>query len=344
MAGLVLLIGENMHLIQCKTGIRLDKNRTIIMNSYTFNTNEVSFPLIDRPCVEIKVGDNVDHVVITPVNNEEAFLPDLVESMLSQSVPPTKWVIVDDKSTDSSSRIGIEASKTHPWIEYIRVEIEGGRRRGSRIAKLFKTGIERCGNEWRYCSKIDADMKLPDDYFERVFFKFHDDEKLGIASGNCRVSTFFGKKIESVAESHTRGGLKTYNRLCYDEIGGIYPQNGWDGIDNVSARYNGWKTENFKDIIADHGRRTGAHKGRLGSSFEAGKFSYQMGYYWPFFIGKCIHQMKDFPFFIGGLTMFLGYMWSKLGREKMTSNEEIRNYLKREQKEKLRSFIWPLRI
>ena len=56
------------------------------------------------------------------------------------------------------------------------------------------------------------------------------------------------KKIEKVAEGHTRGGLKTYRRACYDEIGGIREVDGWDGVDNLVAQMNGWETENFTEI------------------------------------------------------------------------------------------------
>ncbi len=45
------------------------------------------------------------HVVVTPFRNEESCLPRSIEAMISQSILPTKWVLVDDFSTDGSKKI-----------------------------------------------------------------------------------------------------------------------------------------------------------------------------------------------------------------------------------------------
>ena len=42
-------------------------------------------------------------------------------------------------------------------------------KKSDQIAKLFNLGIEHARIDWDFCSKIDADMLLPPDYFERIF-------------------------------------------------------------------------------------------------------------------------------------------------------------------------------
>ena len=42
------------------------------------------------------------YVLITPARNEEAFIEKTIQSVISQTVLPAKWVIVNDGSTDTT--------------------------------------------------------------------------------------------------------------------------------------------------------------------------------------------------------------------------------------------------
>jgi len=232
------------------------------------------------------LDNGLKHVVVTPVKNEGETLPELIFSMVGQTVVPFRWVIVDDGSTDGSLGIINEAAGEYPWI--LLVSIEGGRtrRKGAHIAKLFEIGVNHCGTDWDYCSKIDADMVLPLDYFEEVFQRFENNGDLGIASGNCFVYKRGSKKSELVEDDHTRGGLKTYKNDCYEQIGGVMEIDGWDGLDNVIAQMNGWSTMNFPEIMVEHRRPTGYHDGAIRSCFNSGRTSHVMGYNWAYLIAK----------------------------------------------------------
>ena len=45
------------------------------------------------------------YALITPARNEAAGLPRLAESVVAQSVRPTRWIIVDDTSDDATPHI-----------------------------------------------------------------------------------------------------------------------------------------------------------------------------------------------------------------------------------------------
>ena len=165
----------------------------------------------------------MEHIVITVIRDEEDFVRDLIKSMTEQTFLPKKWIFVDNFSEDSTPEIIREAISKYDWIELIENKGSKRRSRGENIAKLFKAGIESCAGNWKFCSKIDADMVLPVNYFEEIFQFFSDDHKLGIASGTCYLKIGKKKKIEKVAPDHTRGGLKTYRVECFDSIGGIPP-------------------------------------------------------------------------------------------------------------------------
>ena len=62
------------------------------------------------------------YILITPVKNEEENLPNLIQSVVEQTIKPVLWVIVDDGSTDRSPEIIKEAQKKYSWIQSIRLE------------------------------------------------------------------------------------------------------------------------------------------------------------------------------------------------------------------------------
>src|SRR5437016_13339449 len=59
-------------------------------------------------------------VLITPAHNEEALIKRTIESVISQTILPTRWVIVDDGSTESTAEIVQSHAKQFRWIELIQ--------------------------------------------------------------------------------------------------------------------------------------------------------------------------------------------------------------------------------
>ena len=45
------------------------------------------------------------YLLISPCRNEADFMVNTLESVVNQSVPPAKWIIVDDGSTDATPEI-----------------------------------------------------------------------------------------------------------------------------------------------------------------------------------------------------------------------------------------------
>ena len=61
------------------------------------------------------------YAVITPAHNEQDFIGMVIESMVSQTVKPVKWVIVSDGSTDRTDDIVNKYADDYPWIELVRM-------------------------------------------------------------------------------------------------------------------------------------------------------------------------------------------------------------------------------
>ncbi len=284
------------------------------------------------------MSNNLDftHVVVTPSRNEVDFLPALVDSMVSQTILPTEWIIVSHNSGEESAAFLEKISEKFDWIKIITLEDMSNRKRGEQIANVVNLGLLEATSDWSFFSKIDADMILPKDYFEKIFYRFSDSDKLGIASGSCFILSNGSESIEKVSGDHTRGGLKTYRRPCFDDIGGIKEIDGWDGVDNIIAQMKGWETNSFKDPKAHHQRRTGSHSGLLFGCFESGKFAYTMGYFPPFMFARSLHRMLRKPIIIGGISMFIGYLHSFLTRKKRMNDPEVVSFLRDKQKKRLK--------
>ena len=61
------------------------------------------------------------YVLITPARNEAAFIERTLQSVVAQTVPPAKWVIVSDGSTDGTDEIVNRYAAEYPWIELLRM-------------------------------------------------------------------------------------------------------------------------------------------------------------------------------------------------------------------------------
>ena len=276
------------------------------------------------------------HIVLTPMRNEGDFMEKCAQSMIEQTIIPIEWIIIDDSSNDTSSEIIKELSSKHSWIRIVKPKLGGKRGRGERIARLVNFGLSEVTLEWDFCSKIDADIVLPEDYFEEVFSRFDSNSNLGIASGGCYVNSRRRQKLEKVSNDHTRGALKTYLSECFSDIGGIRNIDGWDGIDNIQAQMNGWETRNFPEIKAIHLRRTGSRGGELRGCFEAGKIAHFMGYHPIFIIARSTHRMLGGPFIVGGFAMLFGFFTNWISGRPIFEEGETVRYLRRKQLKRLR--------
>ena len=275
------------------------------------------------------------HLVITPAHNEEGYLDALIASMRRQSIPPTEWVIVDDRSSDRTPEILATAAAQTPWIHPHRHEGSDTRAVGSKVARLVLWGLEQASEPWEFISKIDADLTLPDDYFEKLFARFDDDPQLGIGGGACYVRHDERLELEWVAADHTRGALKTYRRPCWEAMGGIRPVNGWDGVDTILAQMHGWQTRHFEELRVEHHRPTGSFDGALRGKFTAGRFAHFLGYHPLFMAARCTRRMLDSPRLFGGAAMWAGFLYDRVRGVPMLDEPGAVEFLRKKQMDQL---------
>jgi poly-beta-1,6-N-acetyl-D-glucosamine synthase len=121
--------------------------------------------------------ERISYVLITPARNEEASIGDTIESVISQTVLPKKWVIVSDGSTDRTDAIVREHLSGNPWIDLIRMPEHRDRQFAAKV-NSFNAGYAGLrGVDYDIIGNLDADISFEPDYFEFLLSKFYSFER-----------------------------------------------------------------------------------------------------------------------------------------------------------------------
>ena len=83
-----------------------------------------------------------NYVLVTPIKNEEANLPGLIDSIENQDLKPILWVIVDDSSDDSSPNILEAASKKNSYIQVVTLTAKSKYDIGEHYAEVCSIGFK----------------------------------------------------------------------------------------------------------------------------------------------------------------------------------------------------------
>jgi len=290
------------------------------------------------------LNDEKSYVLITPARNEEKYIQKTLNSVLSQTILPKRWVIVSDGSTDGTDEIVLDYCEKHEGIRLLRADAHNTRNFGSKVM-AFRAGLETLRHiEYDFIGNLDGDVSFDSHYFESLLKKFHEDKKLGVGGGRVLelkkgvYKAPFGSKGRSVP-----GAIQLFRRECYEDIGGYIPLTlgGEDGIAETMARMHKWNVESFSDLEVIHhrGKSFGVGCGILRYRFTGGLRDYSMGYNPTFFILKALTRIFEEPYIIGTLFRLAGYFWAAAGRYKKEVPLEFISSIRKEQITRLKSAL-----
>lgn len=228
------------------------------------------------------VADQPRYAMLTPVYNESQYIGAMIESVLSQTVRPAKWIIVDDGSTDGTAELVSSYADSHEFIQLVRRPKRWERLPGGEGA--ISHGLQYLDlSQFDFFARFDADLKFDPNYMELILSEFARNPRLGIAGGGLYVERERGFELELSPTYHVRGAVKMYRRSCFEQIGGLQSEIGWDTIDEVQAWTRGWETKSFFDYRVIHCRPTGSGIGANRISWQRGVAEYNS---WssPFFV------------------------------------------------------------
>jgi glycosyltransferase involved in cell wall biosynthesis len=294
------------------------------------------------PSDELVRPNRCGYVLVTAAYNEEDNIEETIQSVVRQTVLPGRWVIVSDGSTDGTDGIIAKYAEKHSFIHFLRVTRRPGRSFGSKVRALRAGNELLQGIEADFIGNLDADVSVEPAYFESLIQQFETRPALGIAGGFVFEETdnqFRSRRSNrSYSVAHA---AQIVRRECYEAIGGyaVLEYGGEDWHAQISARMKGWEAEAFPELKIYHHRHTGEADNLLRHKFRQGRMDYSFGSDIVFEILKCLDRAAEKPFLLGMVARLAGYFWSAICRDPRPVSKEFVAYLRREQKEKILSFL-----
>lgn len=245
------------------------------------------------------------YYIIIPAYNEEAFMGLTLQSLVEQTVLPTKLIVVNDNSTDKTAEIVSEFASQFPFIQLVNKKSDAIHLPGSKVIQAFQEGEKHIDENYDIIVKIDADLIFPKNYFETIIKHFQSDDRIGMVGGFCyietrnkhiksnkknRVPEHLWQKNEICEEKngdwvlenltdkdHIRGALKAYRKETFKQIGGLKPQMGWDTVDELLCKFYNWKVVTDESLHVKHLKPTGASYNQA-ARYKQGEAFYTLGY------------------------------------------------------------------
>lgn len=286
------------------------------------------------------MADLRTYLVISPGRNEADYMRRTLDSVVAQTERPTRWVIVDDGSTDESLEILAEYDRAHDWITVIRREDRGHRAVGPGVIEAFYAGLETQDlGQFTYLCKLDLDLDLPPGYFAGLMNRMEADPRVGTCSGKTYFTDNAGRHIsEKISDEMSIGASKFMRVSCFAQIGGFVREVMWDGIDCHKARMLGWKAVSWRDedLAFEHLRPMGSTQ----KNIYAGRRRHGFGQYFMgsdplYFTVTAIKKMAHPPYVLGGLATLQGYVTAWWQRTKQYEDADLRAFVRSYQREVL---------
>lgn len=274
-----------------------------------------------------------NYVLISPCRNEADYMRQTLDSVIAQSVQPSKWVIVDDGSTDDTPSILAEYASRYPWIRVVTRSDRGRRSVGPGVIDAFYAGYETINpDEYDYLCKLDLDLRLPQRYFEVLIHRMEANPRIATCSGKAYIEENGNLVSERHGDETSIGASKFYRMDRFIALGGFIRQVMWDGIDCHRCRMRGWIACSWDDdpqLRFVHLRPMGSSQqsifvGRMRHGY--GQYFMGSGFLWM--LATAAYRVTERPYVIGGLVILWGWLKSWLQRLPRYEEPGFRKFLR----------------
>ena len=139
-------------------------------------------------------------------------------------------------------------------------------------------------------------------------------------------------------KDHIRGAFKAYRKELFLQMGNLKPAMGWDTVDELLAKFYGWKVVTDASLIVKHLKPTGANYNKT-ARYKQGEAFYTLGYglLITTIASAKLALMKRKPLLF--FDYIQGFWKAKIANTPLLVNDEqakfIRNYRLKKMKEKL---------
>lgn len=277
--------------------------------------------------------------IVIPTHNEEAFIALTLQSLVEQTVLPTKVIVVNDNSTDKTEEIVTTFTAKFPFIKLVNKTSDAIHLPGSKVIQAFQKGLESLDENYDIIVKVDADLIFPSNYFETIMSYFQSDDRIGMVGGFCYIEKNGEWVLENLTDKdHIRGALKAYRKETFKQIGGLKAEMGWDTVDELLCKFYNWKVVTDASLHVKHLKPTGANYNKT-ARYKQGEAFYSLGYGFTItaIASLKLALMKKKPLLF--LDYIKGFWKAKWSKKPLLVTEEqakfIRKYRWRKIKEKL---------
>jgi len=263
--------------------------------------------------------------IVTPVKNECKNLEFLSRHIFSQTRSPSLWVIVDDGSSDNTPRIISNLSEKYDFIIGLSLPTKH-----MRYDPIYRYGfVVRSGlsyalslrDDLEFLGILDVDIKLKNDYYEKILDAFESKPRLGIVSG--RYLIFDERTCPRFRERSNEiiGGAMIFRKKCLLDIGGFPVCPSPDIVALIKAVNRGWRLGLVSSTYAIHTRVDDSWT----KSLRAGLSKYTLGLH-PLsaLLGSPLQALKNLS--LNHLGFTVGYFIGVLSGTQKLNDREINKY------------------
>jgi glycosyltransferase involved in cell wall biosynthesis len=270
----------------------------------------------------------------------------------AQELPPARWIVLDDHSTDATLEI---LRRLAPEVPFLTVAQAAGAAAAAggpvrdRLAhaaapRAFNAGLALAGDlaQYTHVMKLDGDIELAPTYLRDLMARFDADPGLGLAGCVLDEPTPEGsmRRIK-IAPTHVHGAVKCYTAACFAAIGGVQERLGWDTIDETYARMRGFATVSHQDLVGIHHRPLGSADGTVRGHARHGTCAYIAHFQLTWVLLRAAKVGTRKPYGLSGLAFFYGYLRAAARRVERVPDREYRRFTQRELRRRLLGAVVP---
>ena len=272
------------------------------------------------------------YLLISPCRDEAQYMRQTLDTVVAQSVLPTRWIIVDDGSTDATPQILAEYAAKHSWITVVTRHNRGHRAVGPGVIDAFYAGYQTITpTDFDYVCKLDLDLRLPPRYFEILVQRMQANPRIATCSGKAYVEQGGRLVNEGHGDETSLGMTKFYRVSAFAAMGGFVREVMWDGIDCHRCRMLGliacsWDEPDLRFV---HLRPMGSsqqsiYTGRMRHGFG----QYFMGTGFLYILASAIKKIPEKPYVLGAGAMLWGWIKSALQGQPRYNDPAFREFLR----------------
>ncbi len=110
----------------------------------------------------------MNYYIVICAHNEELYLADTLQSVLMQTMQPKKIVVVNDNSSDNTEAIIDKVISENTHVFKVNRSSSTLHMPGAKVVEAFNEGCQLLDDQYDFIVKLDADIILPVNYFEKI--------------------------------------------------------------------------------------------------------------------------------------------------------------------------------